>query len=53
MTNTIKGRIILYRDKPLDFKAVNSLFSEKLPKVIKEEINMDMGSASGIRLADT
>jgi hypothetical protein len=53
MTNTINGRMILERDKPLDFKAVNSLFSEKFPKVIKEEINMDNGNASGIRLADT
>lgn len=53
ITNTINGLIILNRDKPLDLRAVSSLFSEKLPKVIRDEIKMANGSARGIRLAET
>ena len=53
ITSTIKGLIILNSDKPLDFSAVSSLFSEKLPKVIRDEIKMANGIARGIRLAET
>jgi hypothetical protein len=52
MTINIKGRMILYRESPLDFKAVNSLFSAKLPKVIKEESRMASGTAKGTRFAE-
>lgn len=53
MTITVKGRITLIREKPLDLSAVNSLFSAKFPKVIRDDSNMDKGSASGIKLAET
>ena len=53
MTNMVNGFMILYNESPLDFRAVSSLFSEKLPKVIREEISIDRGSAKGIRLAET
>lgn len=53
ITNTINGLIILNSDKPLDLRAVSSLFSEKLPKVIRDEIKMANGSARGMRLAET
>jgi hypothetical protein len=53
MTRTIKGLMILNNESPLDFSAVNSLFSEKLPKVINEEISIAKGRARGIRLAET
>ena len=53
MTNIVKGFMILYKESPLDLRAVSSLFSEKLPKVIREEMSTDSGSASGIKLADT
>lgn len=52
-TITVKGLIILRREKPLDFSAVNSLFSEKFPKVMREESKIERGSASGIKLAET
>ena len=53
MTNMVSGLIILYNDNPLDFSAVSSLFSEKFPKVISDEISIDRGSANGIKLAET
>ena len=53
MTKIIKGLMILNSERPLDFRAVNSLFAEKSPKVINEEIRMAKGRARGIRLAET
>ena len=53
ITTTVSGLIILYNDKPLDFRAVSSLLSAKLPKVIKEESKMASGKAKGIKLAET
>ena len=53
ITRTIKGLIILNNESPLDLSAVNSLFSEKFPKVINEEISIAKGRARGIRLAET
>jgi hypothetical protein len=45
--------MIWYKDNPLDLSAVNSLFSAKFPKVIKEESKMAKGNANGIKLAET
>ena len=42
-----------YMYKPDDFKAVNSLFSAKLPRVIIDESKIASGRASGIKVADT
>jgi hypothetical protein len=50
---TIKGRMMRNKEKPLDFRAVSSLCSAKLPKVMSEESKMAKGRASGIKLADT
>jgi hypothetical protein len=52
ITTIIKGFIILYRESPLDFNAVSSLFSDKFPKVMIEESKIARGRASGIKLAD-
>ena len=52
-TTTVRGRIIRTSENPLDFNAVNSLFSDMLPKVIKEESRMASGRAKGIKLAET
>jgi hypothetical protein len=41
------------KEKPLDLRAVNSLFSAKFPKVISEESKIDKGRANGIKLAET
>ena len=49
----VSGLMILSNENPLDFNAVNSLFSEKFPKVIKEDKRMDNGRARGIKLAET
>ena len=49
---TVSGRMILYNESPLDFKAVNSLFSAKFPNVIMDDRSIAKGSASGIKLAD-
>lgn len=49
----VKGRIILSKEKPLDFKAVSSLLSDMLPNVINEERRIAKGKANGIRLAET
>jgi hypothetical protein len=44
--------MIRYKESPLDFNAVNSLFSERFPKVIMDESKIANGSARGIKLAD-
>jgi hypothetical protein len=49
---TVKGRIIRSREKPLDLRAVSSLFSAKFPKVIKDESKIANGKAKGIKLAE-
>ena len=54
ITTTKKsGFMILYNESPLDFRAVNSLFSERFPKVIKDESKIANGRARGIKLAET
>ena len=53
ITRAIRGLMILNNESPLDLSAVNSLFSEKLPKVINEEMRIAKGRARGIRLAET
>jgi hypothetical protein len=50
---TVKGRRILKRDIPADFKAFNSLFSAIFPMVIIDESKMAKGRAKGIILAET
>jgi hypothetical protein len=45
--------MILSKDNPLDFKAVSSLFSAMLPKVMSEESRTANGKANGIKLAET
>jgi len=52
-TTTVKGRMIRNKENPFDFNAVNSLFSDMFPKVIKEERRMASGRAKGIKLAET
>jgi hypothetical protein len=52
-TTTVNGRIILRREKPFDFNAVNSLFSDMLPKVINDDSKIARGRANGIKLAET
>jgi hypothetical protein len=47
-----RGLRILYRDNPLDFSAVSSLFSERFPNVMIDDNSIARGSANGIRLAD-
>lgn len=49
---TVNGRMIRSREKPLDFRAVSSLFSAKFPKVIKDESKIANGKAKGIKLAE-
>jgi hypothetical protein len=53
MITTVSGLIILLSDKPLDFNAVSSFFSDKLPKVMSDDSKMANGKASGIKLAET
>ena len=55
MSSTIvmSGRMILSKEKPLALRAVSSLCSAKLPKVMSEESNMAKGSAIGIIPAET
>ena len=53
MTTIVKGLIILYNDKPLDFNAVSSFFSDKFPKVISDDSKIANGKAKGIKLAET
>jgi hypothetical protein len=53
ITNMVRGLMILYNERPLDLSAVSSLFSEKLPKVMSDDINIERGNAKGIRLAET
>ena len=48
----IIGAIILKSEIPDDFKASNSRFSARSPKVINEESKTDNGSASGTRVAE-
>jgi hypothetical protein len=45
--------MIRIKENPLAFRAVNSLFSAKFPKVMREESKMDKGRANGIKLAET
>ena len=52
-TTTMSGLNILYKDSPLDFNAVSSLFSDKLPNVIMDDRRIARGSANGIKLAET
>ena len=52
-TTTISGRMILYKESPEDFSAVNSLFSARFPKVIMEDKSIAKGRANGIKLAET
>jgi hypothetical protein len=52
-TITVNGRMIRIKENPLAFRAVNSLFSAKFPKVMREESKMDKGRANGIKLAET
>ena len=53
MITIVSGLIILLSDMPLDFNAVSSLLSEKLPKVMSDDSKMANGKASGIKLAET
>ena len=55
MSSTIvmSGRMILSKENPLALRAVSSLCSAKLPKVMSEESNMAKGSAIGIIPAET
>ena len=46
--NSISGRMILNNETPAAFMAVNSKFSPRLPKVIKEANNIAKGNAMGI-----
>lgn len=49
---TVKGRMIRGRDKPADFKAVNSFFSASDPKAIIDAIKMARGNAKLTNRAD-
>ena len=42
----------LYNERPLDFSAVSSLFSDKFPSVIIDDKSIASGNANGIRLAE-
>lgn len=53
MTTKVSGFMILYNDIPLDLKAISSLFSEKLPKVISDDKRIAKGKANGTKLAET
>jgi hypothetical protein len=50
---TVKPRIALCREIPVDFIAANSYFSEKLPKTIKEVTKILSGRTSGISRGET
>lgn len=45
--------MIRNNDKPADFSAVNSFFSERFPNVIIDENRTAKGKASGINVAET
>ena len=49
----VRGRRMRYKDKPLAFSAVNSLFSVKFPIVIIDDKRTANGKAKGIKLAET
>lgn len=53
ITTKVKGRMILNKDIPEDFIAVNSLFSAKFPIVMMEDNNIAKGKARGIKDAET
>jgi hypothetical protein len=52
MVRTISGNIIRCKDTPADLNASSSLFSPRLPKVIKDANNTAKGNAMGIRVND-
>ena len=47
MINSVSGFITLSSEMPLDFIAVSSKCSPRLPNVMSEASNIDKGSASG------
>ena len=49
---TIRGFIILMREIPEAFRASNSFFSPRLPKVIMDANSTDKGKARGTQLAE-
>lgn len=48
----MRGRMVRVNETPADFSAANSLYSPKLPNVIRLESNTEIGKAKGTKPAE-